>query len=159
MNWTSFFSALISASATLTGLIFVGVSIGLTKILAVPKLPSRALNALFLLVNILLISILCLIPGQCNMLTGGEILLVSVTCFVVTLMLNIDVIRGIEATYKGLSVRNLLFTQIALFPFIVAGILTFNVGDAAFYWLIPGIVLSIVKAVMDAWVLLIEIHR
>src|ERR1700761_5173747 len=100
-NWNTFFSATISASATLTGLIFVGVSIGLTKILAIPKLPSRALNALFLLVNILLISILCLVPGLCSLITGLGILLIAVTAFVVTLMLNIDVINGIESTYKA----------------------------------------------------------
>jgi hypothetical protein len=158
-NWNSFFSAIISASATLTGLIFVGVSIGLNKILAVPKLPSRALNALFLLVNILLISILCLVPNQSDVYLGFEILLISIICFIVTFLINIDVIKGIEATYKGLSVRNLLFTQVALLPFIIAGILTFGIGDTAFYWFIPGIILSIAKAVMDAWVLLIEIHR
>jgi len=39
----------------LTGLIFVGVSINITKVLSFPKLPDRALLSLVLLLNILVV--------------------------------------------------------------------------------------------------------
>ena len=32
-------------------------------------------------------------------------------------------------------------------------------GFVGLYWLIPGILFSFIKALVDAWVLLVEIHR
>jgi len=55
-QWQSFFVAEAGASAALTGLVFVGVSINLSRILSFPKLPSRAFGALLLLLTILISS-------------------------------------------------------------------------------------------------------
>ena len=52
-DWNDFYIAVASASAALTGLIFVGISISLTKILTIPGLADRALLSLILLVNVL----------------------------------------------------------------------------------------------------------
>ena len=52
-NWTGLFGAEISASAALTGLIFVAVSINLKRILEFPALPRRAFKALVMLVDVL----------------------------------------------------------------------------------------------------------
>jgi hypothetical protein len=41
----------------------------------------------------------------------------------------------------------------------VAGIALVNRGSEGLYWLVAGVVLSFVVAVIDAWVLLVEIHR
>ena len=43
--WTDLFVATVGATAALTGLIFVGVSINLTRITAFKGLPERALEA------------------------------------------------------------------------------------------------------------------
>ena len=55
-QWQNFLLAETGASAALTGLDFVGVSINLKRILSLPKLPSRALAALLLLLMILVLS-------------------------------------------------------------------------------------------------------
>ena len=52
-QWSNFYVAVAGASAALTGLIFVGVSISLAKILSIPSLPNRALVSLILLLNVL----------------------------------------------------------------------------------------------------------
>jgi len=62
-GWANFFLAQVSAAAALTGLIFVAVSINLTKILAYPTLPGRALEALLYLLTVLVIGTLGLVPG------------------------------------------------------------------------------------------------
>ncbi len=41
-GWETFFVAEVGAAAALTGLLFVAVSINLTKVLAFPQLPGRA---------------------------------------------------------------------------------------------------------------------
>ena len=50
-QWVNFFFAEVGASAALTGLVFVGVSINLKRILSLPKLPNRALEAPVLLLG------------------------------------------------------------------------------------------------------------
>src|SRR5262245_20612443 len=76
-GWESFLLAEVGASAALAGLIFVGVSISLAKILASPRLPNRAFQALIFLLAILVICSLLLVPGQSVIGYGVEVLAVG----------------------------------------------------------------------------------
>ena len=158
-GWSNFFGAILGASATLTGLIFVGVSISLTRILAVPALPGRASESLILLLTTLIISALCLVPGQPAFLLGIELLIIGIIVWVITFITDLSILRKTEAPYKKNSKQNFVFTQLAVLPYIIAGIVIIGIGPTGFYWLIPGIIFSFIKAVLDAWVLLVEIHR
>jgi len=71
--WTSFFSAEVGASAALTGLLFVAVSINLSKIVALPHLTPRAAKALATLVGILFAASFGLAPGQPREQLGWEL--------------------------------------------------------------------------------------
>jgi hypothetical protein len=62
-GWENFFISEVGAAAALAGLLFVGVSINLTRILSLPRLPNRALLALVILLAILVVSSLLLVPG------------------------------------------------------------------------------------------------
>jgi modulator of FtsH protease len=53
--WSEFFVAIAGAAAALTGLIFVGVSINLTRILSFSRLPDRAFQAIILMLTVLII--------------------------------------------------------------------------------------------------------
>jgi hypothetical protein len=70
-QWSSFLSAEVSASAALTGLLFVAVSINLARILASRQLTPRVAKALVMLVGILFAASLCLVPGQ-SKTYGGQ---------------------------------------------------------------------------------------
>jgi hypothetical protein len=76
-GWENFFVGELGASAALTGLVFVGVSINLTKIMSSSSLINRALEALVALVTVLFISSLLLIPGQSFLAGGIEVLLIG----------------------------------------------------------------------------------
>ncbi len=52
-DWANFFVAEVGASAALTGLVVVAISINLAKILSYPSLPDRAAEAPFALVGVL----------------------------------------------------------------------------------------------------------
>ena len=77
VGWESFFIAEVGASAALVGLIFVGVSINLIRILSLPGLPNRALLALVLLLTILVVCSLLLVPGQTLTFVGIEVLVIG----------------------------------------------------------------------------------
>lgn len=49
--------------------------------------------------------------------------------------------------------------QIATLPLVVAGIAVLVGGLGGLYWLVAGMVFSILVALFEAWVLLVEIHR
>jgi modulator of FtsH protease len=76
-EWREFFVAQAGAAAALAGLVFVGVSINLDKIVAIPSMPSRALEAMVLLVAILVQSSLMLVPEQSLRALGFEVLAVA----------------------------------------------------------------------------------
>jgi modulator of FtsH protease len=50
-------------------------------------------------------------------------------------------------------------SQIATIPTIVAGIAVLAGGLGGLYWLVAGMVFSILAALFEAWVLLTEINR
>src|SRR3712207_8356265 len=82
-DWHDFFLAQAGAAGVLTGLVFVGVSINLEKILADPNsgLPGRAAEALILLVAVLTASVLLLVPGQSTAVIGVELLAVGLAAW------------------------------------------------------------------------------
>jgi hypothetical protein len=158
-EWSSYFSATCGSAATLTGLIFVGASISLQRILALPKLTGRALESLLLLIIIIIISSLCLVPGQTYKSAGIEILCIGVALWLVSLRLDIGMLSIAEPEYKRHYRQNMVLMHLAVIPYIIAGILLLREQSCAIYFIVPGFIVSFLKALLDAWVLLIEINR
>jgi hypothetical protein len=127
-DWAAFYTAQLGAAAALGGLVFVGLSLNLKKILSYAWLPARALLAIMVLMAILIISSFMLMPGQSLTALGIEIAAVGVLLF-----------------FFGSG--------------IVGGALLLFGMESGFYWIAAGVIVSFIKAVTDAWVLLVEINR
>ena len=56
-------------------------------------------------------------------------------------------------------VARVMLGQVAILPFVIAGVAVSGWGVEGLYWLVAGVVLTFLVAVADAWALLIEIHR
>ena len=158
-GWENFFIAEVGASAALLGLIFVGVSINLTRIISIPGLPNRALLTLIILLAILVVCSLLLVPRQIVMIVGIEVLVVGLIVWVKATTLDVTVLQTKKPQYRMPYMLNMALTQLALLPYIVAGIIVLTRGADGLYWLVPAIVISFIKAILDAWVLLVEINR
>lgn len=151
--------AAVGSAAALTGLIFVGVSINITKILSFAKLPDRALLSIILLLNILIVSSLMLIPGQSYSVLGAEVLAIEVCVYVFITKMDIGIHKNTSDEYKTQYATSMIFNQVSLLPYVGAGVAILICREGGIYWLVPGILSSFIKAVADAWVLLVEINR
>ena len=159
IGWESFFIAQVGASAALTGLLFVGVSINLTRIISLPGLPNRALLALILLLTILIVCSLLLVPGQTLTFVGIEVLVVGLVVWTIATTIDVTILRKKDPDYRLPYVFNMVLSQFAVLPYVIAGIIVLTRGAGGLYWVVPAIVVSFIKAVLDAWVLLVEINR
>jgi modulator of FtsH protease len=72
-DWSNFFVAEVGAAAALSGLLFVAVSINLTRILAIAHLPDRAAETLYVLLGVLVVASFGLVPGQSQTALGFEV--------------------------------------------------------------------------------------
>jgi hypothetical protein len=157
-EWHDFFLAQAGAAGVLTGLVFVGVSINLQEIVSKSGagLPGRAAEALILLVAVLTPSVLMLVPGQ------GRLLVVGLGAWAWIVAIQLLRLRSWRTISSGLRVPFVLrvaLCQIATLPLVVAGIVVLAVGLEGLYLLAAGMIFSMLVALFDAWVLLVEIHR
>jgi modulator of FtsH protease len=67
--------------------------------------------------------------------------------------------RAQEQQYKRRYLLNILFNQLAIIPYIIGGLGILFHREAGLYWIVFSFILSFIKSVLDAWVLLVEINR
>jgi modulator of FtsH protease len=158
-GWDDFFTAQVGASAALAGLIFVGVSINMPKIISSTILPDRALQALLVLFVILVASSVLLIPGQSLLALGSEILVIGLVTCATNTLLSSRVMHRVEQKYRRSYWTDIVFGQFATIPYVVSGLYMIVAGADGLYILALAIILSFAKGITDAWVLLVEINR
>lgn len=158
--WSEFFVAIAGAAAALAGLIFVGVSINLTRILSFARLPDRALQAIILMLTVLVVSVLCLVPAQPDLFLGLELLAVGIIAWAGVFRLDLRILSKTDQKYRNEFFQSMLLTEAAVLPYVVAGAVVLADGSGVgLYWVVPAVIASFTKAVFDAWVLLVEINR
>ena len=157
--WTSFFSAQVSASAALTGLLFVAVSINLGKIVAFRHLTPRAAKALVTLIGVLFAASLCLVPGQSTTMLGFELAILGCALWATITFLQRSHSHENPYINRAQKLLDTLLAQISELPIIVCGVsLLFRQGGGL-YWMVIAAIVSFATAVLDTWVLLVEILR
>ena len=157
-DWQNLFVAVAGASAALAGLLFVAVSINLDRILAL-GLPSRAIGAITMLISVLFVAIFGLVPGQPRGVLAAELLAVGVASWTILAVIKLRRLRGDDGQPTYARYLSAVLSQAASLPFVVAGASLIPRAGGGLYWLVPGIVFALLEAVLDAWVLLIEILR
>jgi hypothetical protein len=155
-DWSNFLIAETGAAAALAGLIFVAVSINLSKIIEYQGVAGRAAEALALLIGVLLIGTLGLAPKQSGIILGSEFVAVGGLLWLMTVTFHVGQFFR-KRSWWWLASE--LLCQVATLSFCIAGILLILGRPAGMYWLIPGCVVSFLAATTSAWVLLIEILR
>jgi hypothetical protein len=156
-EWTDLFVASAGASAALTGLLFVAVSLNIKDILENEVLPARALQTLLLLLSAVVVSLVGLVPGQSAMALGVELLVFALGFGGWAIVLAVRSMEGTRQYIHPLFHFGLI-TPGTVPPMIGAVSLIAHSGGGL-YWTAGGIVGALLGAAVNAWVLLVEILR
>ena len=158
--WVNFFIAASGASAALAGLVFVALSVNITRIIEVPHLPARAGATIATLILILVSSMAALIPQPAFAL-GVEIVAFGICGWLLKFWAAYRAIADRVKTQRPVfeSVTETVLGQIQVLPFIAGGVLLIAGNDSGFYWVAGGVIAVFVFSVFNGWVLLVEILR
>src|SRR5579862_7372780 len=159
IEWNQLLAVEAGAAATLIGLVFVAVSINLSKIMVYPGLPGRAAESILQFLGVFLISTVALIPRQSGRTLGVEVLVIGVVSWLVQVTVQIRYLMlrtGHPWWWIG---HRATLSQLGTVPFCIAGIALLRGAPNAPYWLVPGFAFSFLAGVVSAWVLLGEIVR
>ncbi len=159
IQWHDFFMACVGSSATLTGLLFIGISINLQKIISVQRLVNRGMLALIFLLIILIVSILFLVPDRPTSFYGVTVLIITSAAALIITRLDILLFKDKESRHRIYTKFYPVINTITIMCYIICSVLLIIEGEEGMYWIVPAIVLSYVKAILDAWILLVEILR
>jgi hypothetical protein len=159
MTWDGFFTAEVGAAAALTGLIFVGISINLKRILALPVIANRALQSLLILIGALGILSLLLVPDQSDLLAGVEVMGVTLAMLAVLNGVEIRSWRSTEPKWRRVLAQHTLEIQVPSVFFLVGGALLASGVPDALNWFVPATLLSFLIGFIEAWVITVEILR
>ncbi len=157
--WEMFFAAQLGASAALTGLLFVGISINMPRIIAIPTLPDLALRALVLLVQVLFVSSLMLVPNISSAVLGVALLVTVVGGGAASLALANRIRLRSEKPYRTGAVWGQLLAAVIAVLYVAAAMLIFRGWTDGPDVLVSAFLLSFLVTINDAWVLLLEINR
>lgn len=162
-GWGDLFLAAAGATAALSGLIFVGLSVNIRTVLDIDKqvrsnfLTGRAIEALVALLSVLVISLVALTPTIARGVLAAFILLTAAT----------SAISPVRAVLASRSQRQLtvatawrLVTATSLTLTLLAAGATLAAGHGGgLDWLPASFVLAVAVAAINAWILLVEILR
>jgi modulator of FtsH protease len=162
--WSDFAIAQLGASAALLGLVFVGISINLKDFVGTRILVNRACEAIVLLASVLIAATAVLIPAQTREVVGVELVAVGALTVLVVARLQAGVTQDVVASGERGPTRSSIITRRvagigSALLIIVAGISLLADGGGGLYWWPAALVTAYLGALVDAWVLLVEILR
>ncbi|MFB9309103.1 hypothetical protein BJY17_001435 [Agromyces hippuratus] len=158
-SWSEFNVAMVGATAALAGLLIVAMSVNIAEIMKSVTLPPRAASSIAALVLAITASAFGLIPGQPVTAYGIEVLVAAL----IAALFQVHAIR-VVAGERGVAPMERLLKSIAgvlpVAAFLAGAVLvivgTVEVGLIA---MAIGSVLSIIAALIIAWVVLVEVLR
>jgi hypothetical protein len=146
------------ATAALTGLLFVAVSINVRQILRFPGLPDRAVETLTLFVLPLFLAVLLLTPDQPVAVLGAELLVLAALAGGALIVLDRRQLRG-GPPRGGSFVLRVVVHAVVVLCLAAAGVGLQAEAGGGLYWLVPAILAALFGGLTNAWVLLVEILR
>jgi modulator of FtsH protease len=156
-GWADFGVASAGATAALTGLVVVAISVNLKEILAFPTIVPRAGSTIAGLVVAVLASLGFLVPGQTLLAFGIEVLIPWTVAAFFDMRSLIAHRRSDRPATE--IIGQAVLSAIQYLPLLVGGILMIAGMPFGVTLVAIGIATTIIASMVNTWVLLVEILR
>ncbi|MBV9019454.1 MAG: hypothetical protein JOZ71_01935 [Ktedonobacteraceae bacterium] len=155
--WQAMYTTLASATATLTGLLFVALSLDLSTIIKIPAYRARARETLVGLLCLLALSIFLLIPGQDRRFLGGELIAESLIIAVMSIRLQLQTLKNMDAGRRMHWAMRLVVLNLGTVTILIAGI-SLTIGQfGGLLWLVPTILIDLLWSLNNVWLLVVRV--
>ncbi len=159
-GWSDFLVATAGAAAALAGLVFVAISINLTRILESKHgVIGRAAETIVLLSGVLVAALASLMPHLSEKELGWILLGITLPTWLLPNLIQLIIICRRTFYHPVDAALRAVLHQAATVPGVLAGLSCFGLIHGGLIWFGIGAILSILVAMFNAWVLLIEILR
>jgi hypothetical protein len=158
-GWDGFGTTAATAAATLTGLLFIAVSINLKEILNNAPLPGRAAQTLIFFALPMVAALLLVVPAQARTALGGELIATGVFAWATALIIDHRAGRSPEEPSWSRPLTRTVPMTGSCACLIAAGASLPAQAGGGLYWLVPATVFTIIAGLVNTWVLLVEILR
>lgn len=157
--WQALYTTLAGSAATLTGLLFIALSLNLSTILTVPAHRARARETFAGLLSLLVLSILMLIPGQDRHVLGIELLAGSVVLMLGGVRLQFQTLRNMAPGRRVHWVLRLVILNLGTATALIAGISMVIGQFGGLFWLVPTVLIYILWSLSNAWLLVVQVAK
>jgi modulator of FtsH protease len=114
---------------------------------------------MLLLLAVFIASAFVLVPEQAHGALAVELTALGVAVMALALVLSARRRPSVSADYRRPTDVATLMSIVAIAPIAVAGVSLLAGAGGGLYWLVPGFLACIGVALLDSWVLLVEIKR
>lgn len=158
-GWSDFLVAAAGTSGALAGLLFVAISINLSRIIELPGVSGRAAESIILLSATLSEALAALIPRLSGGKLGLALAVIAVPAWIAPVVIQIESIRARTYLRPSHVISRILLHQAAALPGVLAALSLWRVLPGGMMWLGAGVLTSMLVAIANAWILLVEILR
>ena len=154
--WQALYATVGGSVATLTGLLFIGLSLNLRTIVRVPMHRARAREAFGGLLSLLVLSLLMLIPGQDRHVLGSELIVGTLVVATVAMTLQFQTLQKLTPQRRVRWVLRLLLLYLGFATSLFAGISLIAGEFGGLFWLLPTILIYLLWSLNNVWLLVVE---
>ena len=154
--WQALYTAVASATAALTGLLFIAFSLNLRTILKVPVHRARARETFGITLSLLVLSVLMLIPQQDHRMLSSELIAGSLVLALVAGRFHLRMFRHLAPPLRSRWALRLAMLHLGTLSLVIAGISLTIEQFGGLLWLVPTILIYMLWSLTNAWLLVVQ---
>jgi modulator of FtsH protease len=161
-GWHDFYSVINAAAATLVGLLFVSLSMNVEIITHEGNADLRelALQTFVNFLNLVVVSVLFLIPLQDPLGLGLPLLGISLGGLIINLNLYLKTRRSQNHVWERRDITRRFSTPLLSYLVMVVVSVSLILGQTGgLYWLVPVMIVLIIGASVNSWDLLLRLIK